>query len=681
MRSAYFLMMLTLMNCGQDPAFNENIVTKPAADSRMDLTKTIDVIFNTSVKEQDTLDINIDRYYREVVLQTRRNKQTQTLQQIDRILLNDSYRQGSKPGSYTEEFQQIKPIGRPLDILIVIDNSDSMRNEQSNLSEKLDPLLKYVKQQDWQIAITTTDKSDTCLRDLIKKGEDNIEERFSHAIEAGIDGSSNERGFLKIKMALLNKGCTSESWLRDDSMLAVLIVSDEDNCSYSGQDCDDNEDGDPAYVLNFVESIRTIKVDAKFYGIIRHPSLGRWKCRQAQNPAVQYAEVIEKSEGQWGAICDDDYSETLNAVSENVEMTMNNRFDLALRPIEGTLKVMVDGIDKTKFTTIIGKVLKFTREEIPKTGAKIAVSYQHGSEPIVKEFQLSAAASKDTIKVEVNELQVSKDKWSFDENTNVIKFLTFPEEKARIDISYREQKELASEFEIRKLPNDINSLKISINGEQTDAYDLQDEKLVFMNPPLDGAIIVIEYLGRKEPILQYPINNRIKAQVYFFDKESGKEIEALIDSGFFSIKKNEFIEGKVIAITSSLRKVDPYIIELPHEPIAESITVMNGVTTCSGTGKIRVRNNMLNISNCEFSIGEAVLITYDYEISHENAFVIEELSSIEQEDILTVEIKVGGKLVKNFHFIGNQLILNEPYPTNAEVVVSLQVKSRDFNSL
>lgn len=122
-----------------------------------------------------------------------------------------------------------------LDIMVVIDNSSSMAEEQENLSTKLNPLLEEVADSDWQIAVVTTDPTDTCLRTLIKKGDANYYSKFRRAVTAGTGGTHIERGLLQAVRGL--KGCSSGSWIRDDSALAILIVSDEDNCSVNGSKC------------------------------------------------------------------------------------------------------------------------------------------------------------------------------------------------------------------------------------------------------------------------------------------------------------------------------------------------------------------------------------------------------------------------------------------------------------
>ena len=170
-------------------------------------------------------------------------------QQIDRPQVTESHQQGAAPSSATDSFQQESENGI-VDILIVIDNSGSMREEQQNLSTKLQPLLTSISNSNWQIGVITTDPRDPCMRAVIKKGDANYLSAFATAINAGTSGSGNEQG---IRQAVEGLGCSTNQWVRANSSLAVLIISDEDNCSNG--DCGSGAaTSDPAYLTNYISN-------------------------------------------------------------------------------------------------------------------------------------------------------------------------------------------------------------------------------------------------------------------------------------------------------------------------------------------------------------------------------------------------------------------------------------------
>ena len=128
--------------------------------------------------------------------------------------------------SQTDEFsQEHKGV---LDILLVIDNSSSMGNEQDKLSHNLPDLLKHVSGSDWQIAVIGT-KINDCLSERITKATPNYQNKYRNLIKLGAQGDG-EYHFYQARQGLQGKcQSTTSKWLRQESSIAVLIVSDQFN--------------------------------------------------------------------------------------------------------------------------------------------------------------------------------------------------------------------------------------------------------------------------------------------------------------------------------------------------------------------------------------------------------------------------------------------------------------------
>ena len=202
-----------------------------------------------------------------------------------------------------------------VDILVVVDNSGSMAEEQANLSTKLQPLLRHIQDSDWQIGIATTDPEDSCLHSLISGTDSDPAGRFEVAItEVGTSGSSNERGIQQAVRAL-NGECGN--WVREGSALGVLIISDEDNCSDATQ-CDDDPWSQGSYLSDYMSAIREIVITARIYGLIWHPSMSQGECPSGFNQGHTYADLIATTGGRWGSICDDDYTAILEEISRDL---------------------------------------------------------------------------------------------------------------------------------------------------------------------------------------------------------------------------------------------------------------------------------------------------------------------------------------------------------------------------
>lgn len=99
------------------------------------------------------------------IVDNRDLRQTVTLQQITRKLHKQEF-----TTEILEQFKDTLDEGKlsppVIDILLVIDNSGSMSVPQAKLSEKLEFLLEFIKQMNWQINVITTDNPCPTTPDL-----------------------------------------------------------------------------------------------------------------------------------------------------------------------------------------------------------------------------------------------------------------------------------------------------------------------------------------------------------------------------------------------------------------------------------------------------------------------------------------------------------------------------------
>lgn len=112
----------------------------------------------------------------------------------------------------------------PVDLVLVIDDSGSMADEQAALAANLTALLRAAAPQAGvRVAVTTT--TVPALRPLVFRAAD--DPRLLDDVKVGVGGSSCERGIDAIDAALDDAG------LRNGAGLAVVVVSDEDDCGES----------------------------------------------------------------------------------------------------------------------------------------------------------------------------------------------------------------------------------------------------------------------------------------------------------------------------------------------------------------------------------------------------------------------------------------------------------------
>lgn len=146
-----------------------------------------------------------------------------------------------------------QPYPRRVDILFVVDNSDSMKEEQEKLARNFKEFITQLTEQerqtnDFQIGVITTDM-DNCKRDCGRlRGAPKILHSqmsaqamiaaFSQTIRVGTGGAAFEKGLAAARAALsrplLDDPSANKGFLRPGALLAVIFVTDEDDCSHKG---------------------------------------------------------------------------------------------------------------------------------------------------------------------------------------------------------------------------------------------------------------------------------------------------------------------------------------------------------------------------------------------------------------------------------------------------------------
>ena len=419
--------------------------------------------------------------------------QSQTFQQLTRAARQATFKQGVK-GAVSNEDYSVTAFG-VLDLLVVIDNSGSMAEEQENLSDRMAPLLSAVQSSDWRIAVTTTDPADTCVTTMIRKSDSNAARRFKNAVKADIRGDGLERPILRAVEGLKSECARGPGpWVRAGSAVAVLIVTDEDNCHIdvaNGYGCSDGED-----LTKYLSTIRKVGTDARVYGIIRHPSQSASQCPTALKSADVVANVISNTGGTWGSICDSDYSATLSKISSDVAKILKTDFVLKSTPDAGSLVITVNGQPWTQYT-LNGLVVHFT--QAPPAGAPVRVSYRSGAAGIVtNRFDLPEAPLEGSIIAQVNGATVAGVTW--DQASRKVVFPTNPPDGSNIVVTYKEASLLVDNFLIAQ-NTDARYVSVKVNGQTVPAnlytYDRSSGAVKFKTAPAEGQTIVIQWRGSK----------------------------------------------------------------------------------------------------------------------------------------------------------------------------------------
>lgn len=171
------------------------------------------------------------------------------------------------PTPSTTPVSQVDSISVPaldktkVDMIFVVDNSGSMEDEQAIIAKNFGSFIDKFEQKDidYRIAVITTDVVDP-LADTthwgstifpgyispsrgnflskysgekwLTKNSSNLGTKFRNNVQPGISGSGREQALNSLMYALsdskINSGGFNSGFLRSDSLLSVIVVSDED---------------------------------------------------------------------------------------------------------------------------------------------------------------------------------------------------------------------------------------------------------------------------------------------------------------------------------------------------------------------------------------------------------------------------------------------------------------------
>ncbi|MCA9707695.1 MAG: hypothetical protein KDK70_17730 [Myxococcales bacterium] len=246
---------------------------------------------------------------------------------------------------------------RKIDFLFVIDDSESMLDEQQLLIDGFPGFMEEIRQTiegfDFHVMVVSTGAQtmsfDPCENHLgagrvrSGTGEDcglledvlhgqryldgdhpDLEGAFSCIADVGNDGAGDEKIIWSMADAITEQthpGMCNEGFLRKDAILVVTIITDEEDSPYDqppGGDYDDNSPGDPvAWTAGLTATMYDDPEAVVLLALVGDSDLEDGLCEpyvypdgDGAEPALRIREFVESFPyGSWASVCQTNYAD------------------------------------------------------------------------------------------------------------------------------------------------------------------------------------------------------------------------------------------------------------------------------------------------------------------------------------------------------------------------------------
>ena len=224
----------------------------------------------------------------------------------------------------TDQF--VQNAAAAIDVLWVVDNSESMAEEQAGLGASFAAFINNLAetQVDYHIGVVSTDRDEGGLLHtgnsgiaFIDSGTPNVQEVFLENVTVGTSGSRIERAFETAASALgvgigwspgVPPSPPNPNFLREDAALFVIMVSDEDDKSF----------GPVTYYRRLFEGYKGPGNEGRIsVSAIVGPPGAEEGCagdRGVAAPGDRYVDLAGQTGGIWTSICAD-FVDSLRSLS------------------------------------------------------------------------------------------------------------------------------------------------------------------------------------------------------------------------------------------------------------------------------------------------------------------------------------------------------------------------------
>ncbi|GEM_PF-3031761 len=263
----------------------------------------------------------------------------------------------------------VQSAGSRADLLFVVDDSPGM-DHTALLAAAVD-LVDALDGHgmDWHVGVLTTDVAELgTLRGppaWVHAGHADPVAALRDAFDVGNEGSEIEQGLHQALLALTPPRIdgVNAGFVRDDSLLHLVFVSDEDDLSQAAANWA------PAEYADFFTTRKADPADVVVSDITGGPA----GCPDA-SAAPAYAEVTQLVGGASWSFCDPSWAPAMDGIA-GASRRRARRFALSVPAIPGTVETSVDGAPvATSYDPDHGEVV-FDPGAAPAPDAEIVVTY------------------------------------------------------------------------------------------------------------------------------------------------------------------------------------------------------------------------------------------------------------------------------------------------------------------
>ena len=269
---------------------------------------------------------------------------------------------------------------RSVDVLFVIDNSDSMAAWQTAVKDNTQLFMEQfskVANLDTKfglISTTTADDPYVGFKNSLALNDPALISKFQAAVtRLGLGGDGLEKTFIPVKKALSQY----PSFHRVDALLALIVISDGPEQSYLG-----DFGYAPMYLSDFIRYMK--QTTGGDHNVLGYGAFGpQPQCTQTDDPWMwnnsAYQRFIDAFSGKWFSICSPAFGQDLAGLANDlIQHSYSARVSLVGTPDFPTIVVRNNGniLDPSYYVVSPAQMtLTFSDFSFARSGDQITVTY------------------------------------------------------------------------------------------------------------------------------------------------------------------------------------------------------------------------------------------------------------------------------------------------------------------